>query len=358
MTTKLDIDILQAADLHIGGFRFAYEYLARTAACLDQLYNIVVARARKVKYLVFVITGDFWHGKGLYEDERIVGWEFLTKVLAIENVTVVMLNGNHDYYNHTGITMIHEFKEASRVIRNLNIVTNKPRTVELSFDNITLSIMCVPCQQHLSTTMMNGMLSTLRKTAKGKYVYAAIHECFQGSSNESGFKYPSKLELPQSDNVLGYMLGDIHMRQQIGDRAFYSGSPWQTRFDEPSPDRGVLLWHVGETNPEFIRVKNVPRLIETLRPEIAKKLANTEHTVRYIGLTPLNFQAPNVVSEDTTDNQTDGTVEACQSIDDVRAVTSADLIGGLDSYLKKHKLDEHDVHYGVELVEQAMKGLL
>ena len=351
---------LHAADLHVGGFRFAFNYLERTETALNQMLATITATAKTVKHLVFTLAGDLVHLKFPTERERALVHRFVSGVCAIPNIEFILLEGNHDYYDHDGFTMLHAFGEFRTHMPNLRIVTGKPRVITYDFENTSVSYMCVPCQQHLTTADMQAVLARMRKTARGEYVYAVIHECFIGSSNESGYAYKSKLELPEDDGVDGYLLGDIHMRQQLGKRAFYCGSPWQTRFDEVDAVKGVLLWHPGVIVPEFVQIKGVPRLIETLLPEHARKFANTEHTVRYIGRTPLDFTAPNVswvpkLLDKVDDDPKEGVV-AVRDTDSIRAVTHVDLTHGLKGFCLKKKLDDADTELGVALVQSALEA--
>lgn len=359
-----NVGLLQAADLHVGGFRYAYEYLERTEICLDAMYDTVVEQSKLFDHLIFCVTGDFQHCKGMLEPERKLSFRFLYRVAKLKNVTIVMINGNHEYFDHTGTTMLDVFNETSVVVKNLIVVTNNPRVVELDVAGATVSLLCVPCQQHLTTKTMAGILSKLESTAQGEYIYAVIHECFTGSKNEAGYAYKSSLEISESNNILGYLLGDIHMRQRIGTRAYYCGSPWQTRFDETNANKGVLVWAIGSSEPEYVRITGVPKLVETDDVQRVEKLANTSHSVRYTGLTPLAFTAPNVThvpkveKTDVATLDSEGEVVAVRDINDIRAVTSVDLRNGVEEYLtRKGKLSPEDVEYGARLVEEAIKGL-
>lgn len=352
-------ELFHTCDLHIGGPRYAFEYLQRTLQCLTAMLTAIRGRAREVQYLVVVIAGDFWDTKGLQEHERRLGWWFLTQVLRIKNVHIVMLNGNHDYYDHQGVTMLQDFQEASRVLDHLHVITNNPGVVVLNLGDTKVAFLCVPCQQHLTTETLGTVLRGLKQQTKADFYYAVIHECFAGTSNEIGYPYKSKLELLSAKGISGYLLGDIHMRQSLGSLAWYAGSPWQTRFSEDHR-KGVLLWQPG-SEPEVLELTGLPRLIETSNQARAKKLAGSHHSVRYTGLTPLPFNSPNVVHTPRIASKTDtGAVELTEAerrdIEAIRSVTNDDLLDGLLDFLKsKGKLDDVDSNYGIELAAKEIK---
>jgi hypothetical protein len=59
----------------------------------------------------------------------------------------------------------------------------------------------------------------------------------------------------------------MHICQQITERAWYSGSPHQTRFDE-LPGKGVLIVDTdGRGDPEFVPVPSIPLVILDKEPD-------------------------------------------------------------------------------------------
>lgn len=354
-----DFELFHTGDMHLGGFRYAFEYMQRTITCLTEMLAAIRERAAGVRFLVVVIAGDFWDTKGILQHERKAGWWFLTNVLKIANVRILMINGNHDYYDHQGTTMLQDFSEATRVLKRLHVVTTTPGIVEMELGAAKVGFLCVPCQQHLTTETMAGLITGLRKRTESQYTYAVIHECFLGTSNETGYAYKSKLELASDSRISGYLLGDIHMRQTLGARAWYCGSPWQTRFME-DPKKGVLIWHQDVAEPEVLELRGIPKLVETSNIARVTKLANTVHSVRYTGLTPLGFQAPNVTHAPRIASATQAgaeslTVAEARDIDSLRAITNEDLLGGLPDFLAtKGKLDSDDCRFGLELAAKEL----
>jgi DNA repair exonuclease SbcCD nuclease subunit len=354
-----DVAILQAADLHLGGFRHAYNYLGRTKACCDEFVSKVLSI--KAKKIILVISGDFWDGRGIKETERTLGDALILALLQDPRIHVVMINGNHEYYDHSGLTMIHGFESLAKfdMTKNLHVVTNDPKTEIVTIDDLSYRFLCVPCQQHLTTKALRKILKALLKTSSGSCTrtYAVIHEALSNAISDNGTPIESKLDLSSFDDIDGYMLGDIHKRQSMGHNAWYCGSPWQTKYNEDSK-AGFLRWRGSEV--ELVELK-VPKLLETNDIAIAKKYADTKHSVRYTGLEPLGFEALNVshvpqVKRSSENNNNNDVVLDVRDINRVRSITTKDMTDNLPTFLEtKAKLSEKEVRIGIKKVKRELQ---
>ncbi len=362
MTSKLkesDVAVLHAADLHLGGFRFAYNYLERTQKCCDAFVERILGL--KVKVIILVICGDLWDTKALKEDERAIGTRMLLRLLQDKRVHIVLTNGNHDYYDHKGLTMIHQFQSLQEfgIADKLHVVSNDPGMVTVDVQNLKYVFLCVPCQQNLTTKELRGLIKTMRKLAPKKRTrcYTVIHEAIANSTNENGYKFEAKVTIPGIEDIDGHMLGDIHRRQQMSENAWYCGSPWQTHYDEEF-EKGILRW-IG-SSVELLTIE-VPRLIETKSVKVAKRYANTEHSVRYVGLEAVDFDAPNIqvapkAEGEKDDAPLDFSELDTEDINKLTSITSRGLVHGLDNFLAVNaKLPVSDVKYGMDYVHRELQ---
>jgi len=351
-----DVLLVHTADLHIGGFRHTYNYLERTAICCDALIESILAH--KHKKIIVAVTGDLIDGRGIKEPERNLAIRFIYRLLSDKRVTIVMVNGNHEYYDHSGLTMLHGFSELerSKLLGNIHVVTNDPNTVVVQFDNLRYRFLCVPCQQDLTAKGLRTLLRKMLDDGDYTRTYAIVHEAFSGAVGDNGRPIQSKLSFDNINvDIDGYMLGDIHKRQALSKNAWYCGSPWQTKYNEDRKS-GYLVWE--KSKPKFIRIK-VPTLIETHELDVANKYANTKHSVRYTGL-DVPDEAPNVFHVPKIRNQTVEfeTPVDVSDINRVRAVSHTDVVGGLRGFLgTKAKLSKRDSKLGITIAKKALRAI-
>jgi len=351
-----DVLLVHTADLHIGGFRHTYNYLERTEICCDTLVNSILSH--KHKKIIVAVTGDLLNDRGIKEPERNIAIRFIYRLLSDNRVTVVMVNGNHEYYDHSGLTMLHGFSELerSKLLGNIHVVTNDPNTVVVTFDNLKYRFLCVPCQQDLTAKSLRSLLRSMLDDGKYTRTYAIVHESFSGAIGDNGRPIQSKLSFDSINvDIDGYLLGDIHKRQALAENAWYCGSPWQTKYNKARKS-GYLVWK--KSTPKFVRIR-VPTLIETHDLEVVKKYARTKHSIRYIGL-DVPDDAPNVFHVPKIRNQTvefEAPVDV-SDINRVRAVSHTDVVGGLKAFLgTKAKLSKRDSKLGITIAKKVLRAI-
>lgn len=355
-----DIALVHIADLHVGGFRFAYNYISRTETCCNSLSKSILSI--KAKRIIVTLTGDLLDGKNMREHERNIALRFVASLLQDKRITLIMINGNHEYYDHLGMTMLNSFGILNKygLAENLRVVTHNPGVVVLNFDNLSYRFLCVPCQQNLTSKELRGIVRGLIKSSSGKYTrtYAVIHEAFGGALGDNGRPIEANIDALKLDFAVdGYLLGDIHKRQQLSKNAWYCGSPWQTKYIEDT-DKGYLIWRGSDV--EFIGI-DVPKLIETDSVKKALRYADTEHSVRYTGLEILDREYVNITHVPKVKNQvvemSDHDIDT-EDVTSIRALSTNDVVGGLKGFLgAKAKLPKHEVKLGLRRVREYMRDL-
>lgn len=347
-----DLLVFHTADIHIGSCRNVYDYMNRARIMCMQIIEVV--KRTPGKHKVVVIAGDLMHGKSPTEHERILALDFILGLLDT-GAYVVMVNGNHDYYDEDGVTMIDTIQMMSKLANDhLHVVTNTPQVVDIS--ETKSSFLCVPCRQNLTTKKLRRVIDDLSGKAKHSLKYAVVHEAISGSIEKNNYVLKTKCEIPDSLDVEGILLGDIHIRQKVGRNAWYCGNPYQTRYND-GKDKGILIWRPGQDDPEVVLLKNVPRLIETTDPAKAKKLENTKHSVRYVGSKPLETSAVNVISIPnlkavTSKAKTDDDVS--ENDESVLETVSCSALTGLRDFLKAEGLSDDEIEEGYALTDREL----
>lgn len=354
MTNKIshanDVLVFHTADLHIGSCRNIYDYLNRARIMCMQIIEVV--KKTPGKHKVVVIAGDLMHGKSPTEPERILAFDFILGLLET-GAYVVMVNGNHDFYNEDGVTMIDTIQMISKLSSNkLHVVTNTPRVVDIA--EAKASFLCVPCRQNLTTKKLRRILKDLSESAQYGLRYGVVHEAISGSVEKNNYVLKTNCEIPEHGGIEGLLLGDIHIRQKVGDRAWYCGNPYQTRYND-GKDKGILIWRPGQEDPEVVLLKNVPRLIETSDPDKVKKFENTKHSVRYVGSKHIETTAINVTSipnlKAVTARSKFGDEQPDDGSDEGLETVSCSALTGLREFLKAEGLDDSEIEEGYALTD-------
>lgn len=339
-----DVALFHTADLHIGACRNVYEYMTRAQDVCSGILSYIAEY--KAKHKILVIAGDLGDGKKPSEHERNLMLEFVTSALE-SKIHVVMINGNHDFYDESGVVMLEMFQYIKRVVRkHLHVVTHKPQCVDIQLDDSGISFLCVPCQQDLSTKQLNKILANLRKDAKYSLQYGVVHEALSGALTGNDHRMKTSCDVPDIGDIRGIMLGDIHLRQSMGPRAWYCGSPYQIKYNEPK-DKGFLVWHPQHDEPDYVPLSNVAKLIEITDPKKLKKYENTKHSVRYVGTERIECDAVNVTS---LPNLKAVAAESLQAEATVEESRHSALIG-LREHLKADGLSEDEIALGYKLAE-------
>lgn len=314
--------------------------MPRAKKMCDAIISTVKAHPAKNKALV--IAGDLLDGKDPTEPERNLALNFIISLVRAK-VHVILINGNHDFRDADGLTMLDGFHEIKKLENKyLHVVTATPDTVDV--DDLSVSFLCVPCQQNLRTKQLKKILSRLHAKAKHSTCYGVVHEALNGCVTDNNRTLPSDCDAPVVDKLAGIMCGDIHVQQQMSPGVWYAGSPYQTKINE-STEKGMLLWTPGKTDPVSVPLTGIPQLIRVTDPKQLKKYENTEHSVKYVGTERVQTQAPNVTVQP---NLT--LIEGASKIKKVVEETRHSALTGLKLFMLREGLDKSEVKEARKIV--------
>ena len=249
--------LFHTADYHIGAYRWIHNYLVRTQTFLDDLVETIINYEADEKVLALV--GDFWDGENLTEEERVLGTMFLTRLISA-GVHVVEILGNHEFFNAQGLTMLHAQSHWAHVLPTYHVVAREPQVVTIHLASGPVQFFCLPCTQARDTADLIRDVATLRNQAGPKVGprYVLLHEAVSSARTFRGeeIRVPKTLMVTEDPDIDGYLLGDIHQRQQLGPKTWYCGAPLQVKRDE-DPDTGLLVWAGSSTT--YIPLTKAPK---------------------------------------------------------------------------------------------------
>jgi hypothetical protein len=338
--------LFHTADLHSGAYRFVADYLQRCSEMFDGIFKKVTSIPGQQ---ILVVAGDACDRKNLTEEERNLMISFFVRCLKA-GVIVVVVNGNHDYYTES-LTMLEPLKIMSELHQNLHVVLGNPKRVTIG----DIGFGCVPCQQDLTTDKLEQIARKLRKEADCSKFYMVVHEAVYGSSNYKGTwkaKSDKYLKIPDLSFVTGWMLGDIHQRQQISRNAWYSGAPIQVKSDE-SPNTGILQWTGSKVAFHSIPTRGF-RFTSNVKEAIA--FAEDGHYVRFKGKVPDGVEfPPNVaIDGDLAAVELDIDFAGDEAVDEF--TPDFDLITPLPKFLAARGMQPHHQRMAVEIVSGIMQS--
>lgn len=340
-------EIVHTGDLHTGACRFAYDYLKRHAAVFKGILEYVRARLHAGKNVIVVIAGDLLDRKTITEDERNIALRFVVSLVKLK-VHVVVINGNHDFYNEDGVTMIHPLHIMQSLCpKYLHVVTTNPDVVNIK--ELDVSFVCIPCQQDLTTKKLLGLVTAQLPKASCSRRYGVVHEAINGSIASDNHVMKTGCDLPDI-GLDGILLGDIHKAQRIGKSAWYCGSPLQVKSNE-DPYKGFLLWKSGVEDPELVILKNVPRIITVTSEKQLRKYENTKHTVKYVGKKRVESEAVNVSIQRNLKSMVQKMNK--KIADKVLDVTN-NVTDGLEDWLKHKGAEPDDIEEALGIVENEL----
>ena len=117
-----------------------------------------------------------------------------------------------------------------------------------------------------SSTRNAGFLKEASIKVNYKSIVVVTHETIRGAISDTNWRIKGGSEVPLLDYgedaedipVTYCALGDLHIKQKVGPRTFYSGSPLQIKFGDQFP-KGVLVVDTDDPdNPVFEPIESVP----------------------------------------------------------------------------------------------------
>lgn len=333
------VRFVHTADLHVGKSRTLPDYLERQEIMLDGIYKVAADQGIKL----VVMAGDIFESKNIrWEEQRV----FIEKIFKYDpDFTTVICNGNHDELaagaSHMWLpAMIAE----NGGLKNTYIVDGESKIIEL--DDLEMAV--IPVVHHNMTTEalkteveeMYGQVST------SKPFVVMLHATISGANTDVGYNISGGPRIPDLDFVDYWAVGDIHMSQQIGEKAWYCGSPIQHNFGDAQP-KGVLVVEVAqgeEPTTELIELEGIKPLVTlTEQPEEWP----TDCYIRYLGPLegiielPDNVIKTEGVAPEAKDDETEDTVQ-------VEFTDS--LTEGLSEFLSAKGIPEEFQEEGVQWV--------
>lgn len=251
--------ILHIADLHYGHSRFLPEgrHIERQRLMGQEICKVI--RDKQVELVI--IAGDLAHRIDLSPEEECAMMEFL---YDLDNLADwVAIAGNHDKYVE-GKTRI-DFLQSAKFTRG-TIATTRP----LYVDKCGVGLILLPYAGYSTDTLEAAVRDLMTPgVAQGVPIIVVSHEHFVGAILDSGYVGYSKdyPRVPDIEEILYWALGDIHLHQQIGPTAWYSGSPMQHTFGEKVPKGVMLLDVAGKVcYAQFIELTALGKLLTVETP--------------------------------------------------------------------------------------------
>jgi DNA repair exonuclease SbcCD nuclease subunit len=249
--------VIHTADWHIGCCRAFDQYtpddppsLTRPRAALDELLTVLV----REKPQALVIAGDVFHHPDPTHDERAICADFLQRC----PVPVLGITGNHDRYGAGwNDTCLNWLVALGR--RSGHLFFDQPGLLYLA----DVAWIAIPYYKWKSTDfelIVSHFLSQL-PARWDKPVIVVAHALFSGAVLDHGGMEVDRVRVPYDERVTYYALGDVHLRQKLGPRAYYSGSMFQTRFGERLP-KGVILRDLDHDRQRFVSITSPRQLIQ------------------------------------------------------------------------------------------------
>ena len=338
-------EIVHTGDIHVGACRSVFDYLNRHKTALQEIIDLVAAKVAAGINVAVALGGDLADRKNMSEEERDLIMWFVVELVRL-GVHVIIINGNHDFYNEDGLTMIHPLHTMQKLCpKKLHVVVDNPDVVDIP--ELDLSFLCIPCHLDLTTKRLRNMLDKLEKKAKCRYRYGLVHEAINGSIANDNHKMSTKCDIPET-KLDGILLNDIHRCQRVGRAAWYSGSPLQIKSNE-DPEKGVLVWKCGIEDPELVLLRSVPKIIEVKTEKMLRKLEGTKHSVTYVGKKRIESDAVNVRMQPNLK-----TIQKKIDVTDAVAEVSENVVEGLGDALKADGLTDEEIVEALGMVEMEL----
>lgn len=233
------MNILCIGDLHIQKKNFTIFKTFETKI-IEYIESI------KEKLDLIVILGDVLHTMNIINTQCLNTAIDFFCVLNKFNIKIMVIVGNHDLIGPN------EFLSKNHWMYVLNKFTHRNITI---VDKVILYKNCIFCP-YVPPGKFIEAIQTLKYNYKNaKYIFA--HQEFKNAQYEFNNMYSDIGDEWDSSCKPIIISGHIHKKQWISDKIYYTGTPYQTRFNEDS-DKTILYI----CNDEFIEIDlNIPKMI-------------------------------------------------------------------------------------------------
>ena len=264
--------ILHSADWHVRD-----KEIEEIATCL----RFIVDRAQAENVDLIVIAGDIFDSRDLKLDSKAakLAVRTISELADIAPVAIVTGTASHDgmapevlrfargkHFIHVSATPEQIYLTAGELSHSTGIGNIKPDAV--------LTMIPTPTKQYFNDgsiaesneNISQAMSSLFAGFGAQAAAFPRVPHLLVGHWNVSGAKLSNGQTLIGHDidisidqmsltNAAAYLMGHIHMSQQMGDRTFYSGSPysltwgeieekgfWLHEFDADELDKSEFVW--------------------------------------------------------------------------------------------------------------------
>lgn len=248
---------LHTADWHIGASRFIPNFLERQEAMIDSIFDLALSKNIEV----VVVAGDIFDTSNPSIEEQEL---FQRKLLQYDaaGFHVLVIPGNHDLVDATGRTALRPYASLSASGRYLYSVVTE-HTVFVPIGDVVFCLLCHRRRKFSSDARSVVGSYCDSSIDVGKKLIVVAHETIVGSLSDVKLPDGSNHVIDKGEDapddklpVTYWALGDIHKYQKVAPRAYYSGSPVQTKFGDEWP-KGVLLVDTDfPENPEFVSISS------------------------------------------------------------------------------------------------------
>lgn len=230
-------------DLHVEArtLERCLEVLRRTRlACVEQ----------KAKA---VCIGDFWERRGTIQVRQLYAIQREFELWQQQGVDLVMIPGNHDQVTQDGL--VHGVDVFS-AFSNIHVATEPMFRFEER-------VVFLPWRE--DPTEQAEMFWAL---AGGQWTIFA-HAEVQGATTNQAHVAPGRVSLVDIEKCArACYVGHYHKRQQLGDRTWYIGSPFEMNFGERDMPHGIALITGESITPQFADFDDMPKHVRMALHEI------------------------------------------------------------------------------------------
>ena len=241
---------LHTADLHLGkGFH------RRGAACRERLRQARFDAVRRVGELAtehgaqfVLIAGDLFDSNSADDRTVVQGCEALRSL----PVPVFAISGNHDAHEGPGsVWRRRPFMEEAEGWSGFEVLEPGLREAVFLKDwNVSLHAASLAERHPQRDPLASWQTRARGDTFRIGLAHGSVHGFGETSSNGSDRATAVPLGVERVAGSLDYLaLGDWHSAGEVGERAWYSGTPEGTSHNEREPGQ-VLMVEVGEPGAE------------------------------------------------------------------------------------------------------------
>ena len=283
--------ILHISDLHIGRDLNGFSLIDDQRYALDQIINLIIER--NIKYLI--LAGDIFDKYNPSNDAQELFEEFIVNISRL-NIRTIIISGNHD--SKVRLSYLSSFLKSNNIYI-FTEVDEKPNFIE--FDDDKLSFLPLPYinysdlkfklkSNETNETLHKIVIDNYFSNANKDYKHICIaHNLITGSKLSDSERTLSVGGLDELSRELFYSfnytaLGHLHIRQNLGNNIYYSGSLMKYSISEFNNINTINIYDFENDNVERISIKTLHnyRIINDYFDNIINNASNDINKDDYI----------------------------------------------------------------------------